>query len=163
MFNSERRIMGASIPDVEHAVAEHYRRANMWERGRSSGGVRYVVRVGSRKSADCTISQTPDGVMINMSPYCPTGLLVVLILLMFIGLLLCILPGLALIIYEIIYFSATSALIERGMPTIVNLAEHQAKLRSSGIPPVVPPITSPPPPLPYSPKTESEGTGDAAL
>jgi len=157
--------MGATIADVEHAAAEHYGRANMWERGRSPGGVRYVLRVGSRKSADCTISQTPDGILITMSPYCPTGLLVVLILLIFVGLIACIVPGLAIIIYEVIYFSATSALIERGMPTIVNLAEHQARLRSSGLTPVVPTTTPPPPPPPPplsdSPKTEPRETEEA--
>lgn len=137
MMNHERKIIGATIPDVEKALFEQYGKSKAREKGRSAQGVTYVVSLSSKSYAKCTITQITEGASLSMSPDIGGAWIVLIV----IGLFMFIIPGLFFSVFLVFRMFIISKFIGRGIDNVVRGAEHEVKLRqsSSSIQPPPPP------------------------
>jgi hypothetical protein len=133
-------ILKATIPDVEAALIEQYGRIHVRQKAQSSTHGVWIFRASRRQSGKCTANLASGGATITMSCYTPLWLWAIIAVLTCIGLLLFVIPGLAIIVVTIVRLTITSAALNIRFPKMVENVNRiiAARLNATPQPPVIP-------------------------
>jgi hypothetical protein len=123
-------IKGATIADIENALVDQYGRTYLRQSYKTDSHAQWTFRYTSRTSAKCVASKTADGVTVAMSAHTPTLAWV----LMVIGYVFCIVPGIFITGWTLFTRTATNAVISLRFPKFVEAAQHAVSSHSAAPP-----------------------------
>ena len=122
-------IPNATVADVEEALAEQFGKTNIKMLHRSASEAAWMFRAGPKSPAKCTVSGAPTNTTITLSPHFPAWVIAIDVILIVIGCLLFIVPGLLLMAFVGIQYFVCKKCIGRGFPDMVKRLEEKARTR----------------------------------
>lgn len=124
---SSQTVANANVTDVEKALIENYGRVNISETTLTDMKAEWTFKITSKSQGSCTAEQTPEGVAVSMSTSMPGVFKVVIVL----GCLICLLPGLALLAYYyVLVVPITNAVISSRFSKFIESVKNNAEARA---------------------------------